>query len=357
MSKKITTDIFKKRVYEKFGDSYSVIGEYVNKETPVEVIHLKCGTKFNMNPHRLITSLNKNNNFCMCPTCSPTLPKKYSISDVQNIFDNHYGYGEYEIISYESNKKNMKICHNSCGLIFNTLSLTNWKKNNRACPNCESGFQTKKYKKRLSISEINEYLNSKKEFSLISKYRINRNSNRLDIMHNCCGTIFTAEVKNIMSGPTCPVCKKRSKGERAIQQFLKRYNIDFIEQYTFDDCVYINKLKFDFFLPEYGICIEYDGEFHYMNIRNKLEITKIRDEVKNEYCLSKNIPLIRIPYTSFISNNLSRDLKSKLISKNNCFENIFKSSTTMESINNVSTVESSDSKDIAPNNNLGDNIV
>lgn len=29
----------------------------------------------------------------------------------------------------------------------------------------------------------------------------------------------------------------------------------------------------------------------------------------------------------------------------------------MENINNVSTVESSDSKDIAPNNNLGDNIV
>ena len=44
--------------------------------------------------------------------------------------------------------------------------------------------------------------------------------------------------------------------------------------------------------------IEFDGEQHYKNIANwdSLELQQKRDQVKNEYALSHNIPLVRIPY-------------------------------------------------------------
>jgi hypothetical protein len=45
--------------------------------------------------------------------------------------------------------------------------------------------------------------------------------------------------------------------------------------------------------------IEFDGEQHYREVpqwRTSLEVIKQRDKEKNEYALSNNIPLVRIPY-------------------------------------------------------------
>ena len=51
--------------------------------------------------------------------------------------------------------------------------------------------------------------------------------------------------------------------------------------------------------------IEYDGEQHFKysnkgwNTKEHFEKVKKRDELKNEYCKEKGIPLIRIPYTQY----------------------------------------------------------
>ena len=44
--------------------------------------------------------------------------------------------------------------------------------------------------------------------------------------------------------------------------------------------------------------IEFDGEQHFNDIQSwgGLELQQQRDKVKNEYALSHNIPLVRIPY-------------------------------------------------------------
>lgn len=97
-----------------------------------------------------------------------------------------------------------------------------------------------------------------------------------------------------------------SKGEDKIKQILTNLNINFIRQYTFDDCISDKnaKLRFDFYLPDYNLCIEYDGEqhFHPTNYFGGEETFQRRmelDKVKNEYCRNNNIHLIRIPYTNF----------------------------------------------------------
>lgn len=63
-------------------------------------------------------------------------------------------------------------------------------------------------------------------------------------------------------------------------------------------------MPFDFYLPDYNTCIEYDGELHYKAVDyfggdDALSNTKCRDEIKTQYCKENNIKLIRIPYWEF----------------------------------------------------------
>ena len=86
-------------------------------------------------------------------------------------------------------------------------------------------------------------------------------------------------------------------------------------QYKFDDCKFKYVLPFDFYLPQYNCCIEFDGEQHYKIIKHfggfdKFVDTKIRDTIKNEYCKNNDIKLIRISYWNF--NNIEKILKNEL---------------------------------------------
>ena len=55
----------------------------------------------------------------------------------------------------------------------------------------------------------------------------------------------------------------RSKGEQKIIQILQENNILFEKEKTFENCFYPDTggmCRFDFYLPDYNILIEYDGE-------------------------------------------------------------------------------------------------
>lgn len=78
--------------------------------------------------------------------------------------------------------------------------------------------------------------------------------------------------------------------------------MNYIREYSFDDCRHINLLFFDFYLPNYNCCIEYDGEQHYKKTKfshDDFGKRKIRDEIKNKYCDKNKIKLIRIPYWEY----------------------------------------------------------
>lgn len=114
----------------------------------------------------------------------------------------------------------------------------------------------------------------------------------------------------------CPLCFE-SKGEKTIKIFLEKNSINFITQKQFEDCKNINPLKFDFYLPEYNLLIEYDGELHYTPFKEnergykKLKQIQLHDQIKNEYCKNNNIPLLRIPYWDF--KNIEKILQNRLI--------------------------------------------
>ena len=93
-------------------------------------------------------------------------------------------------------------------------------------------------------------------------------------------------------------CYHRSIGATNILNVLQNNNINFIEEYVFLD---LPKSRFDFAIIENGKItrlIEFDGEQHFKDVPSwgGLELQQQRDKVKNEYALSHNIPLVRIPY-------------------------------------------------------------
>jgi very-short-patch-repair endonuclease len=105
--------------------------------------------------------------------------------------------------------------------------------------------------------------------------------------------------RHIYKRAGCQICKE-SKGERQIWMVLKELNIDFIKQKTFCDCKGILPLRFDFYLIDQNVCIEFDGEQHFRSVFNwDFENTKNHDDIKNKFCEENGIMLLRIPYYEF----------------------------------------------------------
>lgn len=139
------------------------------------------------------------------------------------------------------------------------------------------------------------------------------------ILHRCkkdkCE--WMARPYNILNGYGCPACQE-SKGEKTIKQWLESHKIKYIPQKRFDDCKDIKILPFDFYLLDYNICIEYDGQQHYEPVdfagkglehaQQKFIKTQYHDEIKNIYCKNNNIPLLRIPYFANIEEELNNFL-------------------------------------------------
>ena len=119
---------------------------------------------------------------------------------------------------------------------------------------------------------------------------------------------------NHLQGCGCKKCKS-SKGEIKVRNFLIENYINFEEQKRFNDCRYKNPLPFDFYLPQYNLCIEFDGEQHFIphDFNSKeteerklenLKIVQLRDQIKNDYCKNNGINLLRIRYNEDIEKTL-----------------------------------------------------
>jgi len=130
----------------------------------------------------------------------------------------------------------------------------------------------------------------------------------IEIICKKCGPFWQTPNKHL-GGHGCQKCSN-SKGEKLIEKLLKTNNINYVTQKIFKDCFYKRNLKFDFYLHEYNICIEYDGEQHNTNYRfekdmEKLNVRKIRDQIKNIYCKEKGIKFYRINYNDIIEQKLN----------------------------------------------------
>ncbi len=177
--------------------------------------------------------------------------------------------------------------------------------NNSGCPACAGKVVTDR--NRLSIlypkvaSEWHPSKNGKlkpKDFSF--------GSNK-DAWFKCsyCEHEWKTRIAHRTKGTGCPKCRE-SLGEKKISEILEKLNVQYCQQKDFPGCVYEKQLWFDFYLDEYNLCIEFNGEQHYKLIRNNyfggqdsLNKRIARDKIKQDYCYNNGIPLLIIPYTEF----------------------------------------------------------
>lgn len=139
-----------------------------------------------------------------------------------------------------------------------------------------------------------------KEFGnlIVDKQYISSGNGRVWKCICSCGNQIYVKTCDLVNGHTKSCGCIKSKAETEISDYLKSHGIVFQRQKTFIGCKNQSLLRFDFYLPDYGIAIEYDGEFHYIqsSIGNDLNSQVMRDEIKTQYCKENDILLIRIPY-------------------------------------------------------------
>jgi len=121
----------------------------------------------------------------------------------------------------------------------------------------------------------------------------------------------------------CPSCAIY-KGEIKISDYLTSNAIYYITQKKFDNLVGLKGglLSYDFYLPQYNLLIEYQGEFHdgkggngnYYMTQN-LEKQKEHDKRKKEYAQLNSINLLEIWYWDFdnIESILDEQINSNAI--------------------------------------------
>lgn len=143
---------------------------------------------------------------------------------------------------------------------------------------------------------LNDY--QKKVFQKNPNIKVlNYNGIRNNAKFQCslCGETWKSCATSIRQ---CHNCMNYYTGEKQISDFLDMFNIQYIQQYKFQDCKDKRPLPFDFYLPQNNICIEFDGEQHFKQRKGwtDLKIIQSHDKIKTDFCKNNNIVLIRIPY-------------------------------------------------------------
>lgn len=140
-------------------------------------------------------------------------------------------------------------------------------------------------------------------------------SHNLRIRCGLCGQEFRTSFQNYMRVgiDRCRSCsQKESSGEVHVRHILERHGIAFEPEKRFDECKDKRALPFDFYLPEYNLCIEFDGQGHYgpKAYGETSYQTRIKhDAMKDRFCSTHGVSLLRIPYYA------AREAENMIISK------------------------------------------
>ena len=202
-----------------------------------------------------------------------------------------------EYINYK--ERNLKIVCGKCGNIFKT-SYSSIKASSGYCPDC--GMRISGESNKLIAEQVTQRIESIHRNILLNPedYQ-NTTTVNLKIKCGICKErIFITSLSNYDKGKNrCNYCSNYiSKGEQIIKDFLDYRKIKYIFQKRFEGCKNKKKLPFDFYLPDYNMCIEFDGPHHYYAVYTEKQYLKTveHDQIKNKYCEENNIKLIRIPY-------------------------------------------------------------
>lgn len=319
-------DIQKVKEFVKINSDCTILSNEYSNTLASLVFKCECGEIFTTTWKQFSSQKTKKRQCNTCGQIRSNQSRIYNINEIR-LFCSEIG---VELLS--DNYINCKTLLNfkcNCGNVFETTFDYMKNGNRKYCFDCQPKHGNLYFKGNpahnlISEKDFLDKLTSKygNEYELVSDY-INVKK-KIKLKH-ICGYIWNTNYDKVINGSNeCPECfdNKNSKLSRKIQKWLEDNHIEYVKEFSFEDCFYKKPLKFDFavFLKEkIIILIEADGEQHYAPFRfikdeetreRKFKETQIRDNIKNDYCKSNDIPLIRIPY--FKINDLETILNNNM---------------------------------------------
>ena len=305
----MTLDEIKEKVKEIEPNVLLLSTVYINNKTLLE-FKCRCGAIFKKSWATIQT-----HNSCLCRSCARKegwknkrrkegFNKELEIEFIKN------GFAPLEPVN---NFRNKILCQDSNGY-KGYISYVNVKKGQHF-----SIFSLKFNKDNLLYNLINYSVINKTQTKIIDFTEKGRSCETILLCQCPCGEYFSSSLGDFTTQNhwRCQKCSKaQSKLEILTENELRKYTNNYVKQKRFIDCRdketnYL--LSFDFYLPDFNLCIEVDGEQHFKpskfsNISKEeanrnLKDRKEKDKQKNEYCLKNGIGLLRISYKSFYRQN------------------------------------------------------
>lgn len=292
-----TNEEFIEMVKERFEGKIKPLGEYEGSQTKMVFKCNICDNEWEATPNVISRTTYG------CPHCAAKQIAEKNAKTAKTNFQflkdlkNVHGENIKLVGRYKNNHTKIMFKCETCN--HEWQAVPNHILNKRGCPKCAGKIKltNEEFVKRV------RYVHGNK-IKPLGKYK--NNKAKLLLKCNDCGHEWKARPYNIIGNKSgCPECASNSKGEDEIKKYLDEQGINYEREYSFSDLKHKIRLRYDFAIfdgKELLGLIEFDGIQHFKPIDyfggiEEFKITKKRDELKNDYCKAKGIPLLRIPYT------------------------------------------------------------
>ena len=149
-SKKKDNKTFIKQMKDTFGEEFVALDEYIDANTPIRIIHNKCGNIKLISPHAMLTKGG-------CEICGKiSIGLKSRKSNEKFIIDlnNKLGKEYIPLEPYVTANTPIRILHKQCGTVFIAKPHKIFN-NNKQCPTCNSSAGENIIEKELKLYNYN----------------------------------------------------------------------------------------------------------------------------------------------------------------------------------------------------------
>lgn len=268
-----------------------------SKNTQVNYKCDNCGKVFLIRKSKVDKKLNGQSKYLCCSSNCAKEIQKPKWEDIVLLF-NENDYILYSTEYINAKTKLQYVCkkHIDNGIQFITYNNL---RSGFGCKYC--GIERTAMSKRLSFNDVKEIFERNNMILLPQEYK-----NTQEKMKYICKNHKEIGVQYMSTSNAyknhCPYCNV-IKGEKKILDFLIQHNIKFEPQKTYDDLFGIRggKLSYDFYLPDYNLLIEHQGEQHehpvdHFGGKERFIIQQEHDNRKRNYAHNHNIDFLEIWY-------------------------------------------------------------
>lgn len=301
MSRKLTNDEFKQRIYNLVGNEYTFLDPYQGVDTKIKCQHNLCGNVWLIRPANFYHGHR-------CPKCSHQRGANTKLKTTKWFKDQVKSLvgDEYSVISeYVKASVKVKMKHNKCGHVWE-ITPNNFLKGRR-CPNCKSKVLSKNWYKNhksnvLTKDEAEKRIKNSRNPYLRILGDFKGTHKKILVQCKTCGNKWYARFDDVIRyNNGCPFCNIEPKGESFIRLYLDKIGIGYERQKTFSDLLDKQSLSYDFYIPSLKYLIEYQGGQHYFPVRwlggeKRFKRQKYHDMLKYNYAIDNNYTLICVPY-------------------------------------------------------------